>query len=350
MKKILLACVVIILLAGFSFYVLKSGSSKSSAPPAGISQAGAEQAQSVTNAVDWTPSKDNPYMLLKNVKFRFAEDIYFNVHNMLSLTEPDKPYKYVNMNDGKSFIINIITAQCSLDPFVMENLFNNYVLNYEGSPLKKLKIAMAEMDVNGEKIPALKISGMMRMGVWLPFEMTSRVGLEKSTNQMTIEALKIKSVGLPFVKNLMDMSGIKLETLLSIKPGRGLSIVKNTMYVDALNLTPPPKLAGNILDVRVNLKNNCVDLHMGQSKPADVKYTLLVPEAKNYIYIFNGSLIFGKLFSSNGRLQLVDANPSDYFDFYLDKYLLQLSRSDIKMTEDAAMVVNTRDYQSIVKQ
>ncbi len=349
MKKILIACVVIVLLAGISFYVMNSGSSKEPAAPAGISSAAAEQTQPVAETA-WTPSKDNPYMLLKNVKFRFTEDIYFNVHNMLSLTEPSKSYEYVNMNDGRSFIINIISAQCSLDPVVMETLFNNYVLNYEGSPLKKLKISMAEMDVDGEKIPTLRISGMMRMGVWLPFEMTSRVGLEKSTNQMTIEALRIKSVGLPFVKNLMDMSGIKLETLLSIKPGRGLSIVKNTMYVDALNLTPPPKLAGTIQDVKVNLKNSSVDLQLGQAKPADVKYTLLVPEAKNYIYIFNGSLIFGKLLSSNGRLQLVDANPSDYFDFYLNKYLLQLSKSDIKMTEDAAMVVNTRDFQSIVKQ
>lgn len=342
MKKILIACVVIILLvAGIYFLV-----SKPSSNPTGDSSVAAER--TTDSVTSWAPSGDKTYMLLNNVKFRFTEDIFISVHRMLAITEPVTPYKYVDMNDEKSFSLKIISGQCSIEPSVRENLFNKNVLNYEGAPLKDLKMEVVEVDVNGQKTAMLKINGKMKLVAWFPFEMLGTVGVDKETNSMTIDAYKIKSVGFPFVKNLLDMSGMKLSTLLSIEPGRGLSIKNNTMYVDVLNITPPPKLAGKLLDAQVNLKTNCMDLILGEPKPQEVQYSLLVPEAKNYIYIFNGSLIFGKLLSSNGKLQLIDTKPADDMDFYLKKYLLQLSKSEIRMTADAAMIVYIPDYLSMI--
>lgn len=340
MKKVVIAFFLVIILV-FSFNVFSYGGSVKS------SSSSNTVVQSSDSPKSWEPSNDNTYMLLNNVKFRYDEEVYISVHHMLAITEPVKPYKYVDMNNENSFGIKIISAQCSLEHSVRENLFNKRVLNYEGAPLKNLTLLAVDVDVKGQKVPMLKINGMMKLGVWLPFEMLGTVGVDKATNSMTIEAYKIKSVGFPFVKNLMDMSGIKLSKLVSIKPGRGLSIGNNTMYVDAMNITPPPKLSGILLDARINPKTNCIDLKIGAQKPAEVKYSLLVPEAKNYIYIFNGSLIFGKLLSSNGKLQLVDTTPADYMDFYLKKYLLQLSKSEIRMTADAAMIVYIPDYKSI---
>jgi len=333
MKKVVIAGVVIIVLV-FSFIGFLHGNNAKPSSPSGAA---------VSSGM---PSGADTYMLLKNVKFRFAEDIFINVHHMLSITEKIKPYPYVDMNNDQSFSLKIISGHCSLEPPVMETLFNKHVFNYKGAPLKDLKLSTVEMDIDGQKVPMLKTSGMMKLVVWLPFEMIARVGVDKPTNRMTLEAYKIKSVGLPFVKNLMDMSGVKLSTLLSIEPGRGLSIEKNTMYVDALNITPPPKLVGKLLDAKVNVSTNSVDLTLGEEKPANVKYTLLVPDAKNFIYIFHGSLIFGKLLALDANLQLVDANPADYLDFYLKKYLLQLSRSAIRMKPDASLIVNIADYQS----
>jgi len=340
MKKVVIAVVVIVVLV---LAFLGISNLKSSTIPAD------NAAQAAENAKSWTLSTGNTYMLLNNVKFRYTDDVFISVHRMLAITEPVKPYKYVDMNDARSFSLKIINAQCSLEPSVRENLFNKQVLNYEGSPLEDLKMTAVAVDVNGQKVPMLKIEGMMKLGAWLPFEMLGKIGVDKKTNCMTIDAYKIKSLGLPFVKGLMDASGIELENLLTIKPGRGLSIIKNTMYVDAMNITPPPKLSGKLLDARANVKTNCIDLKIGEENAAEVKYSLLVPEAKNYIYIFDGSLIFGKLLSSNGKLQLIDTKPADDMDFYLNKYLLQLSKSEIRMTADAAMIVYIPDYQSIIK-
>lgn len=345
MKKKFITCVVIIFFAFafFCFYYIND--LKSSSIPSDDSPVSVEKP--VKDVKSWTPSTDNVYMVLKNVKFRFEEDIFINIHSMTSILEPIKPYRYVDMNNANSFSIKILSQQCSLDSSVIEKLFSRYVLNYEGATLKDIKMSIIEMKVR--KTGMLKISGMMKLGIWLPFEMLARVGLETSNGRMTIEAEKIKAAGMPFIKGLMDRTGIKLENLLTIKPGKGVSIIKNTMYVEALKLIPSPKLSGNIIDVQVNVKNNCIDLKGGEEKPSEVKYSLLATEAKNYIYIFQGSVIFGKLLVSDGRTQLVDTMPSDYLDFYLKKYLLQLSRSEIRMTEGSSLIVYMPDYQSIVK-
>lgn len=339
MKKILLALVVLII-AGSAVYFI---SSKTSSNPGSPSPASVETP--ADNAVVWKPAGSNPYMLLKNVKFRYTDDVFVNIHDLLGQSEPNKPNKYVDMNDVTTFTIHVLSAQCSLVPEVMGTLFNKYVLNYEGAPLKDMKISIVETEIDGQKVPMLKTSGKMKMVVWVPFEMISRIGVDKATNCMTIDAEKVSSMGFPYLKKIMDVSPIKLENLLSIAPGRGLFIKGNTLYVEAVNITPPPKMRGNILDVKINAKNNCVDLKIGDVNAPKVEYTLLVPDAKNYMYIFKGDVIFGKNLSSDGRLQLIDTDPSDYLDYYLRKYLKQMEKGVIHMKEDASLVVDIGDYE-----
>ena len=107
---------------------------------------------------------------------------------MLSITEKIKPYPYVDMNNDQSFSLKIISGHCSLEPPVMETLFNKHVLNYKGAPLKDLKLSTVEMDIDGQKVPMLKTSGMMKLVVWLPFEMIARVGVDKPTNRPLTKA------------------------------------------------------------------------------------------------------------------------------------------------------------------
>ncbi|MBN1366267.1 MAG: hypothetical protein JW976_15815 [Syntrophaceae bacterium] len=364
MKKLLVCVVVLVVIAFAIFYYFKYMRPAATPSAAGTSIV----EQTVKPKVSWIPSTGYPYMVLKNVKFRFQEDIYVNIHNMVSTTETIKPYKYVDMNNVNSFAIKVISGQVSIDPSVMDAIFSKLIFNYDGAPLKEVKMSTTEMEVDGKKVGMLKVKGWMKLdaslpfelmgmreinglkklAAWFPFEMTSRVGLDKSTNRLAIEAEKVKSLGFPFVKGLMDLSRVKLEQVLPIKPGIGLSIVKNTMYVDTLGIMPPPKQIANVLDVQINTKNNCIDVKVGEEKPARVNYSLLVPDAKNYIYMFNGMVIFGKMLAADGKTQMIDNNPSDFFDFYLNRYIFQLSKSVIKMTEDASQIVYMPDYQSVV--
>lgn len=338
MKKILLAFVVLIVAGSVFYFVsIKPCSSASIKNPVPVEKP-------ADNAVVWKLAGSNPYMLLKNVKFRYTEDVFVNIQDLLGESEPNKPNKYVDMNDVTSFTIHVLRAQCSLVPEVMEILFNKHVLNYKGAPLKDMKISIVETEVDGQKVPMLKTRGKMKMVMWVPFEMISRIGVDKATNCMTIDAEKVSSMGFPYLKKIMDVSPIKLENLLSIAPGRGLFIKRNTLYVEAVNITPPPKMRGTILDAKINAKNNCVDLKLGDVNAPNVEYSLLVPDAKNYMYIFKGDVIFGKNLSSDGRLQLIDTDPSDYLDYYLRKYLKQMEKGVIHMREDASLVVDIGDY------
>jgi hypothetical protein len=110
---------------------------------------------------------------------------------------------------------------------------------------------------------------------------------------------------------------------------------------------PPPKLSGKLIDVAINIQNKNIDMTFGEDNPPKARYSLLVPRAKNYIYICQGSVIFGKMLASDGRTQLIDSNPSDPFDFYLKKYLFQISRSSIRMTEGSSLIIYMPDYAAL---
>jgi hypothetical protein len=345
MKKIFLAYIIITILAFItigSYYFLII-SPKLQAPE----KIEAQPEKTAQQVKLWRASRNSTYMILKNVKFRFSDEIFITINDMVSVPEPIKPYRYVDMNDENSFSINIISGKTTLEPVVMETLFAKSVLNYQDAPLKDLKQSIIEVDVDGKKEGRLRIAGMMKMGMWLEFEMIAKVSLEKETGRLMIEAEKIKSVGNPFVKGMMDMTGLSLESLMSIKPGRGVTIKKNVMYVEALALMPPPKLSGKLIDVAINIQNKNIDMTFGEDNPPKARYSLLVPKAKNYIYICQGSVIFGKMLASDGRTQLIDSNPSDPFDFYLKKYLFQISKSSIRMTEGSSLIIYMPDYASL---
>jgi hypothetical protein len=53
----------------------------------------------------------------------------------------------------------------------METLFSKFVLNYDGAPLKDIKMSIVEREIDGRKRGVLKTSGLMNRGGWLRCEM-----------------------------------------------------------------------------------------------------------------------------------------------------------------------------------
>jgi hypothetical protein len=73
---------------------------------------------------------------------------------------------------------------------------------------------------------------------------------------------------------------------------------------------------------------------------------LTVPEPKpeNYMYYRGGVLRFGKLTMHDTDLLIMDAEPEDPFDFFLDQYNAQLVAGYSKNTPDHGLVVTMPDY------
>ena len=76
---------------------------------------------------------------------------------------------------------------------------------------------------------------------------------------------------------------------------------------------------------------------------------LPVKDVKNYLYLYQGDVKFGKLMMVDARLQMVDATQKSDFDFYLKKYQLPLALGSSKIMRDGSVVATIPDYRDAIK-
>jgi hypothetical protein len=69
-----------------------------------------------------------------------------------------------------------------------------------------------------------------------------------------------------------------------------------------------------------------------------------VPDARNYLYFFGGSIRFGKLTMADADMQLIDADPRDPFEFFPARYERQLIAGYSRNTPRHGLQVFMPDY------
>jgi hypothetical protein len=69
--------------------------------------------------------------------------------------------------------------------------------------------------------------------------------------------------------------------------------------------------------------------------------------AANYMYYRGNQLRFGKLTMADTDMALIDMDPQDPFDFYLDRYKQQLVAGYTKETPTFGLRVFMRDFNKL---
>jgi hypothetical protein len=160
--------------------------------------------------------------------------------------------------------------------------------------------------------------------------------------ELRIHPSSIKAVGIK-VGGLMKFLGLHLDKLVKLKKGRGVRISKDDFLLSPTGLLPPPLVKGRVGWVEVN-DSEVVQVFQ---PPAGREIHPLVPpnsKAENYMFYRGGVLRFGKLTMQDADLMIVDAEPEDPFDFYLDQYNAQLVAGYSKNTPDHGLIVVMQDY------
>jgi hypothetical protein len=67
-------------------------------------------------------------------------------------------------------------------------------------------------------------------------------------------------------------------------------------------------------------------------------------KARNFMYYRGGVLRFGKLTMDDTDLEIIDADPRDPFDFFLDRYNLQLTAGYSRNTPSHGLIVFMPDF------
>lgn len=198
-----------------------------------------------------TYSRTGTYMKLSNLHFRLTDEINMQVKELIGEAIPKGKSTVVNFDDVNSFRIDILSGEAFVRTEIMEYIFNNMVFNYDGSPLKNMKMEFFDDDEDGKKVKKLRLSGDMKLVMWIGFEMVGKMYLDREKTLMVIEAERIKSLGNPYTKSLLDAVGLNMEKLLPVPTGRGLTMIGNKIIVEPFKIFPPPQIGGFISDMRV---------------------------------------------------------------------------------------------------
>ncbi len=275
------------------------------------------------------------YLRLANVRFRWTESRYIETQSLTVKAIPYNGYSVLNLDQPDSFYLYVLNGDVSLKFSVLEEIFNDTVFRYQGSPLRKIRLSFVKA---GDE-PGIRLEGEMKLGIWIGFQMDCKIRVEK--NRILLVPVRISALGLPFVKGALDLIRLHLETLLPIPKGRGAELEGSVVVIDPFRLFRSPAIAGKLHSAKVEESGVIVGF---QNAIKPIPPTSSSGVSKNFIFLWKGNVQFGKLIMRDANILMVDSNPKNLFDFYLAKYERSLVRGRARIREDRSVQVEMPDF------
>jgi hypothetical protein len=275
---------------------------------------------------------------MKNVRLHVDDGIVLDVTHlrgvMVSRNEGAAPI----FDDQRSYVLHLRTGELSMDRTSLQNLMNRHVFAYDGSPLKDVRVA--------PEGPRLKMKGKLHKGIDLPFSTTASVSTT-SDGRLRLHVESMKALGVP-TKGLLELFGLKLDDVLDIKKRRGIEVQDNDIVMAPGQILPPPEIVGKLTRVVVQ-GNRLLQTFDDQSQGRPARLIPPSRAARNYIYFGGGTITFGKLTMREADLQLIDADPSDPFDFFPARYSAQLVAGYSKNTPAKGLKTYMPDFDDLLR-
>ncbi|HJQ40874.1 MAG TPA: hypothetical protein VKB93_27365 [Thermoanaerobaculia bacterium] len=296
------------------------------APPIGLSHF--EEPKDVASAAHTQAE-------MHNVLFHVDPTIVLRIHSLRGEFFDKTEGRPLNFDDKQSFIVKIARARIGVSGRGLTDLLNHYVFNYEGTPLKGLRIQVHE--------GRLVQQGIMHKLLDIPFEMTADVSVTDD-GWMRIHPIDIKICNLNG-DLLMKAFGISLDEILKKLPS-GVRVEKNDLLINATAILPPPVIQGQLRDVELH-EDELLQVFDSNVAPAPLDPP--DPQEKNWMFFRDGTLRMGKLFFVRADMQVVDTDPRDPFDFFVDYYNHQLVEGFTRNQPDYGLKVFMRDFEDVGK-
>jgi len=270
---------------------------------------------------------------MKNVRLHAADGVVLDIAylrgEMVSRTPGQPPV----FDDQRSYVLRVQSADAAMDMTSLTNLMNEHIFNYEGAPLTDIKVESDQGQLN--------LKAKLHKGVPIPISMKVDV-MTTPDGRMRLKTEKVSALSIPAMK-LMDLFGLQLDEVVSLKQRRGIEIEDNDVVIAPGQVLPPPELQGRLS--RVQLVNGRLHQTFGPPSAAGSS-NLSAPEAasRNYVYFSGSEIRFGKLTMTGADLQLIDEDPKDSFDFFPARYNRQLVAGYSKNTPSGGLRTYMPDY------
>ncbi|HYX53465.1 MAG TPA: hypothetical protein VE783_08430 [Candidatus Limnocylindrales bacterium] len=285
---------------------------------------------SLARAQENQPRANGVQVQMRNVTYHYADNIAVQIRRLGGELVPIKG-DFPIFDDKHSFSLQVMAAEMAISAENMANVLNQYAFARKDSPIKDASVAI----VNGR----LKIKGKLHNKGDVSFETESTLSVT-GEGKIRMHAEKVRALHLP-AKGFMDLFGIEIADLIKTGKVNGISAEKDDLIFDPSQALPPPHISGKITEVRLE-GNNIVQVF---GSPSNYKW-VQVP-AQNYMAYHGNRLKFGKLTMEDTDLVLIDPDPRDPFDFYLDHYQEQLTAGYTKTTPQFGLRVYMVDYSKL---
>ena len=270
---------------------------------------------------------------MHNVDFHVDESTVLNIHTLRGEMVAKQPGAPVNFDNKLTFILRVDTGKIGMKTPSLDNLMNRYVFGYSGAPLKSLHVVPEGKQLRQE--------GIIHKIVHIPFTMWADVSA--SNGLIRIHPTRISICGINGL-GLLKAVGQSLEKMLTLPKDRGVSAEKNDLLLDPNKMLPPPQVELKLVDVRIE-GDELVQIFDAGRHLAPLK--LPKPEERNTMYYRGGTLRMGKPLMIDADMQVVDTDPSDPFDFFIDRYNEQLVEGLSRNQPDYGLVVYMRDFDDL---
>lgn len=318
---------VALLLVALLFASCHSGGNKSTArrePPEQTASAPPEPHQTIGAET---------HVEMVNVNIHLDRALILHIRHLKGKFLPARKGQPPTFDDKLSYIVAIDSADIGIGTASMTHAMNTYVFGEPDSPLKDVQLSVEKGHI--------KQKGTMRKGVGIPFEMTGDIDATRD-GKVRIHPTQIKAAHLP-VKGLMKLFGLDMAKLINTRHTRGISVDDNDIILDPGQMLPPPRMRGRITSVRLEGDQ------IMQTFGAEKAHTVNNATRSNYMAYRGGVLRFGKLTMTDADMRLIDADPSDPFEFFPEHYKDQLMAGYSKTTASGGLLVYMPDYDKISK-
>jgi hypothetical protein len=267
---------------------------------------------------------------MRNVMYHFTDEIAVHIEVLQGELVPIHGNAMPVFDDKNSFTLRVDDARIVISSSSMTAVLNSHVFAARDSPLKDISLRVENDEFN--------IKGKLHSKGDLAFEVAGAVNTTPD-GRVRIHANKIKVLHLP-AKGFMDLFGIQIASLIKTGKVPGVQAEKDDLILDPQRILPPPHIEGKLTGVR--LQGDSIVQFFGASE----KVAISRPR-ENYMQYEGNRLRFGKLTMNDTDLVLLDLDPKDPFDFYLDHYKEQLVAGYTKTTPSFGLRVYMRDFSKL---
>jgi hypothetical protein len=301
------------------------------APPMRIPTIGTEPIPTPTEAQAKAPTQTQ----MHNVDFHVDETTILNIHDVRGEMVSKEPGTPLNFDNKKTFIFKVDRGKIGMKGPSLDNLMNRYVFNEPNAPLKNLHVTP-----EGKQ---LKQEGIVHKIIDIPFTMWADVSA--SNGMIRLHPTKMSICGLNGL-GLLKAVGMTLEKMIGkqLPHDRGVSAEGNDLLLDPGKMLPPPDTELHLVEVHIEGDELIQLFDAGRNLPP---LQLPHPEEKNYMYYRGGTLRMGKLLMVDADMQVVDTDPSDPFDFFIDRYNDQLVAGMSRNQPNYGLLVFMRDFNDV---